>query len=967
MSRTSTVFAFALIVLSLAAGPKSSVTTAGLKPPRLAGQSSGAGHFKLTAADGARAGNFGRRVAVSGNTAAVTGSGATYVFVRGGAGWTQQQRLPGGNLAAIDGDTLAVAQTGSVSVFVRGGGAWTLQQILEVPGALAHSLDVNADIIIMGDMFDSENCPQRDCGAAYVFVRDGATWTRQQKLISSDRNFNHLFGSAAALDGDTAVVGAHGAGGTVPPGAAYVFARSGATWTQRQRLSAGDAEAGDLFGISVDVSGDTIAVGNYPEDTGDPSVPPRKTGSAYLFEYREQAWTQRRQLKADDGVPGDFFGSALAVSRGNVVVGAFRDDTDAGADAGSAYVFEGDADTIPPILNVPSAVNVEAADASGRTVSYSVSASDNRDPNPTVVCAPSSGSIFPTGATRVNCTATDASDNSTRDGFDVNVSEAAPTPTPTPTPIPTPTPNPCLEVPRAADGGLRKAVALGAGPAVRTEDFGSHQDLLYNYNPPDPDSPCPTEPGSLGVDSNVGLLKQSGTRWVRLWVDWAAIQPYSPQDMAQLPQGYRNAVLERTARFLDNLDRQVRTAQKERMRVVLTLHQRYPLWANNSRVRLPLHADASGNVPGCDDACQKANDRTTAALNRKRKKPLKPRDSFGRAPTDLGENSPWAAWVGFLVERYGLTWDKVNPYRQPCSHNFNGEGCGDYLRFVDFLEIVNEPNKTHWPQRSPDAGNGRLVMPGLVAQMFRTSKAVLDKHNAQLVGKQPRQLNPGDTTLKLLGPATLDLSDIKGVKRYLVTSYDEFNTSLLERLRTMPFHPGPHFAWSHHNYADMEDGRDRRPRTATSNGVTRLLPPNYANTNSAAWTRALLSVGVRGYKWDGWPVGSNPEVLLTEGGVRLNFARKFVVIHPSGIDDVTLQALWVEENFKLMKTGALSAGMGMFTNYLLYSDPCTDTGLRDFPGSQQEFLDRGRGCNNTYFTGAGGGLRPLYETWRRLQ
>jgi hypothetical protein len=333
-------------------------------------------------------------------------------------------------------------------------------------------------------------------------------------------------------------------------------------------------------------------------------------------------------------------------------------------------------------------------------------------------------------------------------------------------------------------------------------------------------------------------------------------------------------------------------------------------------------------------------------------------------PTDLGENGPWAALIKFLVERYGLTWDKVNPYRQPCSHNFNGEGCGDYLRYVDFLELVNEPNKLLWPQRQPDSNNGLLVMPGQVALMFRTSKAVLDKRNAELVNAEPRQLNAGDTTLKLLGPATLDLSDRKDDKRYRETAYDQFNTSLFEWIGAMRFQPGPHFAWSHHNYADMEDRRDERPRTTTSGGQKRLLPPIYKKTNSAAWTRALLAVGVRGYKWGGWPGGNQQVVLLTEGGVRLNEARKFVTPR---VNAETLQARWVDRNFNLMKTGPLSAGIGMFTNYLIYSDPCTDTGLRDYAGSMTGFLDRGAGCNNSYFTGAGGGERPLLTTWGRLQ
>jgi hypothetical protein len=134
MSRTSAALAFTLMVLSLVAGPASSVTTAGFRRPRekvpsspaAAGaragggtanapavDSSGVNDFKLNADGGASADNFGRGVAMSGNTVAVRSNGSTCVFVRSAAGWTQQQTLPGGGPVALDGDTIAVGHSGA--------------------------------------------------------------------------------------------------------------------------------------------------------------------------------------------------------------------------------------------------------------------------------------------------------------------------------------------------------------------------------------------------------------------------------------------------------------------------------------------------------------------------------------------------------------------------------------------------------------------------------------------------------------------------------------------------------------------------------------------------------------------------------------------------------------------------------------------------------------------------------------
>jgi hypothetical protein len=80
-------------------------------------------------------------------------------------------------------------------------------------------------------------------------------------------------------------------------------------------------------------------------------------------------------------------------------------------------------DVTPPTLHLPGDITVEATDTAGTNVEYSVTASDDRDPNPTVTCSPSSGSFFPVGTTTVNCQATDASGNVATGSFLVHVYE----------------------------------------------------------------------------------------------------------------------------------------------------------------------------------------------------------------------------------------------------------------------------------------------------------------------------------------------------------------------------------------------------------------------------------------------------------------------------------------------------------------------------------------------------------------
>ena len=171
-------------------------------------------------------------------------------------------------------------------------------------------------------------------GSAYVFVRSGGTWSQQAKLTASDAAEFDLFGNSVAVSGDTAVVGNRGdADGGLDSGSAYVFVRSGTTWSQQAKLTASDAAEFDLFGNSVAVSGDTAVIGaDFDDDAG------LNSGSAYVFVRSGTTWSQQAKLTASDAAADDFFGDSVAVSGDTAVVGAPWDD-DAGLNSGSAYVF----------------------------------------------------------------------------------------------------------------------------------------------------------------------------------------------------------------------------------------------------------------------------------------------------------------------------------------------------------------------------------------------------------------------------------------------------------------------------------------------------------------------------------------------------------------------------------------------------------------------------------------------------
>jgi hypothetical protein len=265
---------------------------------------------KLLASDGAKDDELGNAVALSGDTAIVGASskagaagphvGAAYVYVRSGTTWTQQARLVAADGAPEDFFGCSVALSGDTAVI----GAYNVSG-----PAGGHQ------------------------GAAYVFGRSGATWTQQQQLLAADAAPNDLFGFAVAVAGDQALIGAHakdGPGG-YQQGAAYVFGRSGAAWSQQQKLLAADGAADDELGYAVALSGRTAILGA----NGRPGPAGSQQGAAYVFTSASTGWTQQAVLIANDGASGDQLGSAVAVDVDTAVVGADSADGRQGA----AYVF----------------------------------------------------------------------------------------------------------------------------------------------------------------------------------------------------------------------------------------------------------------------------------------------------------------------------------------------------------------------------------------------------------------------------------------------------------------------------------------------------------------------------------------------------------------------------------------------------------------------------------------------------
>jgi hypothetical protein len=237
-------------------------------------------------------------------------------------------------------DPAGVQNAGGAWVFVFGGASWSQEALLlasdgQASDSFGNAVAVDGETIVVGASSD-DHPGNGNAGSAYVFVRSGTVWTEQAKLVGSFVTTADAFGTAVAIAGDRIAVGSpadESPTSGASRGLVYVFERSGTTWTETAVLQASDGEAGERFGESVALAGSTLAVGaENDDDLGSLS------GSAYVFVHSGSAWTEQAELHASDGAMGDRFGASIAAFGEHVLVGAPYHDG-AAADTGAAYAF----------------------------------------------------------------------------------------------------------------------------------------------------------------------------------------------------------------------------------------------------------------------------------------------------------------------------------------------------------------------------------------------------------------------------------------------------------------------------------------------------------------------------------------------------------------------------------------------------------------------------------------------------
>ena len=319
---------------------------------------------KLTAGGEVGAAEFGESVALSadGNTALIGGEsdngrqGAAWVFTRSGTTWTQQgEKLTGGGEVGVgsvgrsvalsaDGNTALIGgfgdndRVGAAWVFTRSGTTWTQQGEKLTAGGEVGAAEFGKSVALSADgntaLIAGYGDNNRE-GAVWAFTRSGTTWTQQgEKLTGGGEVGSAQFGESVALsaDGNTALIGCFG--DNEGRGAAWVFTRSGATWTQQgEKLTGSDENGAATFGVSTALSGDgnTALIGGLSDNNG--------LGAAWVFTRSGTTWTQQGEKLTGGGEVGaGRFGLSVALSSdGNTaLIGGLNDNNEVGA----AWVFE---------------------------------------------------------------------------------------------------------------------------------------------------------------------------------------------------------------------------------------------------------------------------------------------------------------------------------------------------------------------------------------------------------------------------------------------------------------------------------------------------------------------------------------------------------------------------------------------------------------------------------------------------
>ena len=211
---------------------------------------------------------------------------------------------------------------------------------------IAQSVDIDGEVIVVGSQYD--NPKGLVSGSVYVVERSAGSWNQSPKLTALDTDAGDLLGRAVDVRGSQMVISAPGVGGIVGAyggvingiGAAYLFNREpNGQWTQVAKLSAKDPLPGNEFGSAVAISASSVLVGMKLDD-----APANNIGALYVFKKDGTGiWNEVAKIHASDSSADAFFGSTLSVSGSHLIVGAPGAVNDRWtSSSGAAYVFEDD-------------------------------------------------------------------------------------------------------------------------------------------------------------------------------------------------------------------------------------------------------------------------------------------------------------------------------------------------------------------------------------------------------------------------------------------------------------------------------------------------------------------------------------------------------------------------------------------------------------------------------------------------
>ena len=309
---------------------------------------------KLEGSNNGNSTSFGKTLSISGNKAVIgAGSEFSYIFEFNGSQWLETKFFSNSNgdydytfikSVSINGDQVVISgQNGATaisgaSVFNYDMSWVKTQQIASSDttenSSFGSSVSISANGLVIGSDFAVDTHGNHS-GAAFLYGKNGQSWDEDLRFsISEDGSAAAYFGYSVSLSGNRALVGAYGDNDLGRySGSAYIYDYDGETWTQTQKIHASDGEKSDNFAFTVSLLGNRAIIGAYGDDDNGES-----SGAAYVFDYDGAVWNQTQKLSASDGEAYDGFGRSVSLTENRIIIGADRNNNDDGR--GAAYVFE---------------------------------------------------------------------------------------------------------------------------------------------------------------------------------------------------------------------------------------------------------------------------------------------------------------------------------------------------------------------------------------------------------------------------------------------------------------------------------------------------------------------------------------------------------------------------------------------------------------------------------------------------